>query len=416
MRSTRKDEPARWLGVSISDRYAEAPAPVTICGLDLAGDHVKPHFWSWEWDPPGEPLALDVVLEEIRDAQAVVVDGPQGLARSGRQGRRCEGLKEATERTPASLPAAEEGPGGYTRSAVELAKAMYDLGVRISPNGQRFGVNEIIPEVLWRELAPALADDEELDDDARVHILNSLSVDPDPIRNSKFDLRPSLNACLAALVAVAADGAARGLMVRPYGDNVSLGGDGWLREGPVLGLILHKWRLDAVAAALTPELEGAALADALEETPPADGGRAPMAPAGPRVPVPVVAPRERPRPDDAKAMTRAEALLEDLSARLRGGRPTVVTYLGAFERLFPHKARRARRWDPAFIDDVLGAAMNTSTAAARGLGEVRLDSFIVDSQFLRPGNVHWGTAAYGRDDWMSVLGLAEVLDAGEDAG
>ena len=440
MRSTREEEPARWLGVSVSDRYAEEPAPLVVCGLELAGDHVKPHFWRWEWDPPGAALDLDVALDEVRDARAVVMDGPQGLARSGRQGRRCEDLKQADQRTPATLPEPVEGQEGRARSSVELCRALYGQGVRVSPSGQRGGVNEIIPDVLWRELTAAAPDDAEIGADVMLEVLASQGVDVAPLREMAHDepretgaasdfaeassdessaparLKRSLNACLAALVAVAADGAARGLMVRPYGDNVSLGGDGWLREGPVLGLILHKWRLDALAAALAPEPDEAAPDEGADEEAPPDGGPAPMAPAGPRVPAPVVAPRERPRPDDPKAMARAEALLSDLAARLRGGQPTVVTYLSAFEQLFPDKARRQRRWDPAFIDDVLGAAMNTEAATVRGLGDVRLDSFIVDSQFFRPGNVHWSTAGYTRDAWMSVLGLAEVLGLEEHDG
>ena len=45
----------------------------------------------------------------------------------------------------------------------------------------------------------------------------------------------------------------------------------------------------------------------------------------------------------------------------------------------------------------------------KGLGEVKLDCFIVGSKTGRPGGGHWATVRYNESDWVRVLGGASLL-------
>lgn len=66
--------------------------------------------------------------------------------------------------------------------------------------------------------------------------------------------------------------------------------------------------------------------------------------------------------------------------------------------------------DPSdYAKKVLSVATITPPAELAGLGEVRLDAFIVRSNTSLPGDGHWESAAYIREDWERVLGTASII-------
>jgi hypothetical protein len=71
-----------YLGVDVTDRFLDAPRPMDVCGLEISGGRLIPHFWTWSWAPSGT-VDVTPLLPEMAESAAVLLDGPQGLARVG---------------------------------------------------------------------------------------------------------------------------------------------------------------------------------------------------------------------------------------------------------------------------------------------------------------------------------------------
>jgi hypothetical protein len=66
-------------------------------------------------------------------------------------------------------------------------------------------------------------------------------------------------------------------------------------------------------------------------------------------------------------------------------------------------------WSQAYPQQAIRHAMAGPRRALRGLGSVRLDTFIVGSGNRRPGVGHWATVEYEEANWVRVLGSATLL-------
>jgi len=431
MRTTRTGDPARWLGVDLSDRHADGQKPNAVCGLDpVAGGGLAVRFWTWEWDPGEADPDVAPLLDEVRAARCVLLDGPQGLARAGRDVRACEGAFRTPGRTPDHLPGADVFMGGYLRSSVELFAAFFHAKIRVSPVSMTGGVGEVFPGAFWRDLERfgigPLPDKRRRDGRAaRRAILGALGL---AFASVDLPTDDQLDAAVAALTAAAADGGARGLYARARGDGLFRTDDGLLREGPIVELCLQGWRATAAREAVE-----ALAAPAPTPAAPARGAGAPGAVDAP-VPRPAVEPvvpeaaavgpavaswaPSGPSPTvatgpDPAALRRAEALLDLLHGRFVSRRPVVVTYAAAYTLLFPDQARAVSRWSPALAAEVVRAASATGRRDLPGLGPVALDAFVVDSTFQVPGRGHWAVAPYTAADWRACFGVPEVAGPGD---
>lgn len=78
-----------YLGVDVTDRFSNEARQMDVCGLESKGDNLVAHFWTWCWGP-SDPIGVSAILPEVREARAVMIDGPQGLAQIGRSLRSSE--------------------------------------------------------------------------------------------------------------------------------------------------------------------------------------------------------------------------------------------------------------------------------------------------------------------------------------
>lgn len=456
MRSEQQGQRPAYLGVDLSDRYGKTPRPVWVCGLIIEDGRASAQFWPWLWPAPGEPLDVAPLLPELQAARVVLIAGPQGLARSGQPRRRAEALSRSPGRSPDHLPALGKRYAGLLRSSVELFAALYAAGVRVSPNGLRFGVSETYPATFWAQFKGIPKKTSKAGVAARRGILAALGLDID---GEQALTHGHCDAALAALAAAAADGAMRGMHVVSRGDSVSRGADGLLREGPIVELKLNGWRAEDCKVAFGEALGLEALAPGRGVSRPRDAGpgaqrasagtdapRAVVAPS-PQAPARAATPKAKPPPapgptrtpgvdaappasfealEDDAVRERADELLELLAARARRGRPALVTYRTAWLLLFPAGARDTRSFARPEVRDVLRAAIHTarvpivdeggdgesaagSAAETAIFGDVALDTFVVDSVRGRPGEGHWAGAPYSRQDWIARFGTAELL-------
>jgi hypothetical protein len=88
------------------------------------------------------------------------------------------------------------------------------------------------------------------------------------------------------------------------------------------------------------------------------------------------------------------------------GDAKICTYAWAYHRLF---GESPRKWSQAYAKKVITLAKKTPIAELLTLGNVGLDSFIVSSKTGLPGEGHWKTSAYDREEWERVLGTATLL-------
>jgi hypothetical protein len=65
-----------YLGVDITDRYADSRRAMDVCGLEIRDHTLTPHFWTWSWGPT-DLIDLTDLWPEISAAKAVMLDGPQ---------------------------------------------------------------------------------------------------------------------------------------------------------------------------------------------------------------------------------------------------------------------------------------------------------------------------------------------------
>lgn len=224
-----------YLGVDLSSRYARVPRPNDACELVPNGDGMlHALFWQWSW--PAGDLASDPgpLLERIRAARAVMIDGPQGLARAGAAVRESEQLCATAGKTGDRLPDLTRPYSGFLRSSVELYAALHARGVPVSVAGAPGGVHEFYPGGAWPRLAGRrLARKTSLEGRRqRTTLLRSFGVRFDsgskPLSHDRND------ACLGALLAAAADGGVAGLQVERVGPALWLDVRGILREGPIV--------------------------------------------------------------------------------------------------------------------------------------------------------------------------------------
>ncbi len=448
MRTEHEGDAPLYLGVQPSDRYAKTRRALWICGLSVSEGRACARFWRWRWQPVDEPLDVSALLPELKAARVTLVAGPQGLARAGQGQRRSETLTSSSGPSPDALPAPGKPRAGFLRSSVELFAAFYAAGLRVSPNGLRFGISETYPSAVWSQYEGLPRKNSKAGVAARRVLLGAFGLELDEELKLGHE---QCDAALAAITAAAADGAIRGMHVAARGDLVSRGADGLLREGPIVELKLNGWRaedsrvaLDASLGRVAPvapstvsrpkeaPLPAVAEVETAKPVPPVTP-TPPVAPAPVRAALPKPGPKRKggidaaapdsfePHGDEAVG-ARAEELLEILVARARRGRPALVTYRTAWLLLFP-PGRDPQPFSPTSVHEVLRAAVHTPKRAldepapvgatsgnqAHVILEVGLDTFVVDSVRERPGEGHWAKAAYSREDWIARFGTAEIL-------
>jgi hypothetical protein len=92
--------------------------------------------------------------------------------------------------------------------------------------------------------------------------------------------------------------------------------------------------------------------------------------------------------------------------------PVVLGYGAAWKIILPDRGYPANQgpnaWDP-----VISLAKGTVPQDLPGLGAVPLDTFLVAEakRPAMPGQGHWARAGYDEDDWLRVLGAAELIRA-----
>src|SRR5687767_10468455 len=118
MKTTRRlIGPIDYLGIDLSDRYAKQRRPNDVCGLtSIEPNKLSSVFWQWEWSEPEHRIDVSEITAEISAAKSTMIDGPQGLASSGKTLRECERTCGAAGKTPDILPSLGNPFAGFVRS------------------------------------------------------------------------------------------------------------------------------------------------------------------------------------------------------------------------------------------------------------------------------------------------------------
>jgi hypothetical protein len=274
------------------------------------------------------------------------------------------------------MPASRRPFAGYIRSSIELFSAFHRAGFNVSPDRFIGGVCEVYPGNIWRRLAGRLLPKKSTDDGrrARKYVLEALGV---------FDL-PNLpthdqnDACVAAVMAAAADGRVPGVSVRYLGWALEIEANGTLREGPM-------------AIPEIAEDAGDKIEKALCHIPPvpATETNLPLQP-----------------PLNQDAMNRATALLDRFIESALKGNSQICTYAYAYRDVFKTSPPT---WSQAYGKKIVSVAARTVPRELPGLGLVRLDAFLVAKRTGLPSEGHWASADYDREDWERILGNENVL-------
>lgn len=381
-----------YIGVDLSDRYANQPRQIDVCGLTPVanGGGVDAKFWQWAWPTSGDPLVVrdSRVLHEVLSAAAVMIDGTQGLASPGRTARQCEVTLNAAGKTPSVLPRLGVPYAGFMRSSVDLFAAFHALAVPVGPVDHRRGVSEVYPASLWIALSPRPLPQKKTREGrvARRVLLERLGVRglPDAPSHDEND------ACVSALIAAAACGEVAGLGVRNVGLPVQVEG-GVLREGWMVVPVLSE-ELSASLREATPEVRG---------QPPSQQQQVSAQPH--QLPA-----EHQPPPTGEEVLSRANRLVVWLASLVHHGMPRVCTYGDVYRHLF--RPQQGWSFTPNNISDVLRVASSSTAMILPELGPVRLDTFIVNSATLIPGDQHWAQTAYDTEDWGRVFAGAELLE------
>ena len=155
MISTKQTEATcTYLGVDITDRYSDSARLIDVCGLEISGDKFIPHFWTWCWGPRGSTDVTEL-LPEINAARAVMLDGPQGLARVGHGIRSCEKALAAAGKTADVRPPTSQPYGGFIASSLDLFAAFHAAGLFLA-SGVPTRLYEVYPAAIWTRLARRL--------------------------------------------------------------------------------------------------------------------------------------------------------------------------------------------------------------------------------------------------------------------
>lgn len=157
----------RFVGVDLTSAFARRPRPIDVAILD-DGLHVT--FSSMTWPSPADVTGRNVKALQAMLAAGVpgshedvvwAIDGPQGLALSGRPMRSCERQLGTPGRTPHVLPPHESRAPfqGYIRASVDLFAVMLAnaFGLRLAGSGGSTAANatlfEVFPGAEWSVLA-----------------------------------------------------------------------------------------------------------------------------------------------------------------------------------------------------------------------------------------------------------------------
>jgi hypothetical protein len=333
-------------------------------------------FWCWRWDPAPKPLDVAVIANELAQARVSMMDGPQALATKGNTLRLCEKQSAAVGKTPGARPALSKPFGGFLCSSLDLFNALNSAGTRISPLGFIGGVSEVYPGHIWNILAnPRVLPRKSIPAGraVRKRILEALGVVGLPV----LPTHDQNDACVAALMAAAADDKVPGVGVASIGSGLLVDIDGTLREGPMVIPQFTAATADAISGAL---------------------GNIPLL----RAPSPVVT-----HSSSSPSGTTGDDLLSLLIAKAVGGDPQVCTYAWAYRVLF---SSSYSKWSQAYANRVIQLARRTAPRDLPGLGSVRLDAFIVSKKDGLPSNGYWPPAQHDREEWERVLGDAAILD------
>lgn len=113
-----------------------------------------------------------------------------------------------------------------------------------------------------------------------------------------------------------------------------------------------------------------------------------------------------PRPvlDGATRGERAAQLVELLVTELLAGRPTLCTYKAAVAEVLGYS-----KYTPAYGSQLLKLATGTGAFEVDSLGEIKLDTFLVNRQH-RPGDGHWHSASYAPSEWDRAFSAASVIE------
>jgi len=228
--STFKDSVRLYLGGDLTDRYSKHGRDIDVCGLTPGENNtLTASFWFWRWD--AVPLALDVtvIAKELAATRAAMLDGPQGLATIGRALRACERQASAAGKTPDKRPELGRPFAGYICSSLDIFAALRRAGTNISPARFLGGVSEVYPGHIWKILAGRASLPKKSTVKGRLErkqILEVLGVSGLPERPT----HDQNDACVAALLAAAADRAVPGVTLKGIGSPLFADRDGTLRE------------------------------------------------------------------------------------------------------------------------------------------------------------------------------------------
>lgn len=379
-----------YLGVDITDRYSDSARPMDVCGLEISGDKLIPHFWTWCWGPRASTNVTEL-LPEISAARAVMLDGPQGLARVGHGIRSCEKALAAAGKTADVRPPTSQPYGGFIASSLDLFGAFHAARLFLA-SGVPTCLYEVYPAAIWTRLARRLPNKKRSSGrQARGAILKVLGVVlPDAALS-----HDELDACAAALLGAAAEGHIAGIGVAAVGDTVFWDETmGCLREGQILVPQVDselRGKLETVVRpwALVPAAGCPAIARPRVSAPTRliENGRTVVRPV-------VTGTREE----------RAGKLFDRLVLDLVEGRPTVCTYKAAVAIVLGYP-----KYTPAYGSQLTKLATRTGVFEVDGLGQIRLDTFLVNQQY-RPGDKHWDSATYSKGNWDRTFSGAVVIE------
>lgn len=208
----------RYLGVDITDRYVDAPRPMDVCGIELRHGSLVPHFWTWSWGASG-PVDVSALLSEVNSARAVMLDGPQGLARIRCAIRSAERSLAAAGKTSDIRPPSNRPYGGFIASSLDLLAAFHRAGL-VPGSASSTRVCEVYPAAIWTRLARRLSNKRRrAGREARAALLEALGI----ALPGNAPGHDALDACAAALLGAVSSSRASARCHRGAGAWLKLG-------------------------------------------------------------------------------------------------------------------------------------------------------------------------------------------------
>lgn len=377
MQSSLNGAVPEYIGADLTDRYSNHCRDIDVCGLALgeSGD-LRATFWCWRWDPAPLPLDVASVASELAASRVAMLDGPQALAIKGNTLRICERQSAAVGKTPDVRPTLTEPFAGFICSSLDLFNALSRAGAPISPPAFLGGISEVYPGHIWNILCSGCVLPKKstaAGRSVRKCVLEALGV----VGLPSLPTHDQNDACVAALIAAAADDRVPGLSVAPIGSPLFADSDGTLREG----VMVRPQVAPATAEIISKALGETSLREAHARS--------------------VAVSRSVP------SNTSADELLSFFIAKAVDGDPQLCTYAWAYRVLFNGSYSK---WSQAYANRVIHLARQTAPRELPGLGFVRLDAFVVSKKDGRPSNGYWTTAQHDREEWERVLGAATILD------